>query len=121
MSCPLFYTMNSTGPGRAVAIVYYTFLLISFAVFFYWLGYIVRKLQMRQNTPEKNWKITEEDWRNREKWEQYEVAVEEMLEKTSMPHAPWIVVEGNDKYYARIKVLECVTEAIEKRLKEERK
>lgn len=53
MSCPLFYTMNSTGPGRAVAIVYYTFLLISFAVFFYWLGFIVRKLQMRQNTPEK--------------------------------------------------------------------
>ena len=53
MSCPLFYTMNSTGPGRAVAIVYYTFLLISFAVFFYWLGYIVRKLRMRQNTPEK--------------------------------------------------------------------
>ena len=38
-----------------------------------------------------------------------------------LPHAPWIVVEGNDKYYARIKVLECVTEAIEKRLKEERK
>lgn len=53
MSCPLFYTMNSTGPGRAVAIVYYAFLLISFAVFFYWLGFIVRKLQMRQNTPEK--------------------------------------------------------------------
>ena len=75
----------------------------------------------RQNTPEKQWKITDEDWRNREKWDQYEVAVEEMLEKTSMPHAPWIVVEGNDKYYARIKVLECVTEAIEKRLKEERK
>ena len=45
--------MNSTGPGRAVAIVYYAFLLISFAVFFYWLGFIVRKLQMRQNTPEK--------------------------------------------------------------------
>ena len=71
--------------------------------------------------PKKQWKITDEDWRNREKWDQYEVAVEEMLEKTSMPHAPWIVVEGNDKYYARIKVLECVTEAIEKRLKEERK
>lgn len=52
MSCPLFYTMNSTGPGRAVAIVYYTFLLISFAVFFYWIGFIVRKLQMRQNDPE---------------------------------------------------------------------
>lgn len=53
MSCPLFYTMNSTGPGRAVAIVYYTFLLISFAVFFYWLSFVVRKLQMRQNASEK--------------------------------------------------------------------
>ena len=53
MSCPLFYTMNSTGPGRAVAIVYYTFLLTSFAVFFYWLGFVVRKLQMRQNASEK--------------------------------------------------------------------
>ena len=81
----------------------------------------LRRFTDRQNTPEKQWKITDEDWRNREKWDQYEVAIEEMLEKTSMPHAPWIVVEGNDKYYARIKVLECVTEAIEKRLKEERK
>ena len=53
MSCPLFYTMNSTGPGRAVAIVYYTFLLTSFAVFFYWLGFVIRKLQMRQNASEK--------------------------------------------------------------------
>ena len=80
-----------------------------------------RRFKARQENPKKQWKITDEDWRNREKWNQYEVAVEEMLEKTSMPHAPWIVVEGNDKYYARIKVLECVTEAIEKRLKEERK
>ncbi len=53
MSCPLFYTMNSTGPGRAVAIVYYMFLLISFAVFVYWIGFVVRKLQMRQNASEK--------------------------------------------------------------------
>ncbi len=53
MSCPLFYTMNSTGPGRAVAIVYYTFLLISFAVFLYWLGFVVPKMQARQNAPEK--------------------------------------------------------------------
>ena len=80
-----------------------------------------RRFKARQENPKKQWKITDEDWRNREKWDQYEVAIEEMLEKTSMPHAPWIVVEGNDKYYARIKVLECVTEAIEKRLKEERK
>lgn len=53
MSCPLFYTMNSTGPGRAVAIVYYMFLLISFAVFVYWISFVVRKLQMRQNASEK--------------------------------------------------------------------
>ena len=53
MSCPLFYTMNSTGPGRAVAIVYYTFLLISFAVFFYWIGFIIRKLHIRLNVSEK--------------------------------------------------------------------
>ena len=53
MSCPLFYTMNSTGPGRAVAIVYYTFLLISFAVFVYWIGFVVRKLQMRQTVSVK--------------------------------------------------------------------
>lgn len=53
MSCPLFYTMNSTGPGRAVAIVYYTFLLISFAVFFYWIGFVVLKMQARPKTLEK--------------------------------------------------------------------
>lgn len=80
-----------------------------------------RRFKARQENPKKQWKITDEDWRNREKWDQYEVAVEEMLKKTSTPQAPWIVVEGNDKYYARIKVLECVTEAIEKRLKEEKK
>ena len=53
MSCPLFYTMNSTGPGRAVAIVYYMFLLISFTVFFYWIGFVVLKMQARPNPPER--------------------------------------------------------------------
>ena len=53
MSCPLFYTMNSTGPGRAVAIVYYMFLLISFAVFFYWIGFVVLKMQVRPKTSER--------------------------------------------------------------------
>ena len=53
MSCPLFYTMNSTGPGRAVAIVYYMFLLISFAVFFYWIGFLVLKMQARSKPPER--------------------------------------------------------------------
>ena len=53
-----------------------------------------------------------------EKWELYEKAVDEMLVRTSTLDAPWIIVEGNDKYYARIKVLETVVEALEKRLKQ---
>ena len=78
-----------------------------------------RRFEERQNNPEKQWKITDEDWRNREKWDQYEEAVNEMLLRTSTPQAPWIVVEGNCKYYARIRVLESVVEALEKRLAEE--
>lgn len=77
-----------------------------------------RRFQARQEDPDKQWKITDEDWRNREKWDQYEEAVNEMLIRTSTPYAPWIIVEGNCKYYARIKVLETVVEALEARLKE---
>ncbi len=73
-----------------------------------------RRFERRQEDPEKQWKITEEDWRNREKWDQYETAVNEMLLRTSTDDAPWIVVEGNDKYYARIKVLETVVNVLEK-------
>lgn len=79
-----------------------------------------RRFKERQANPAKQWKITDEDWRNREKWDLYERAVEEMLVKTSTPSAPWIIVEGNDKYYARIKVLETVVEAIRRRLSEEK-
>lgn len=79
-----------------------------------------RRFLERQNTPSKQWKITDEDWRNREKWEQYEEAVNEMLLRTSTTYAPWIIVEGNNKYYARIKVLESVILAIEERIKDNR-
>lgn len=68
----------------------------------------------RQNTPEKQWKITDEDWRNREKWPLYEAAVDEMLQKTSTENAPWHIIESNDKKYARIKTLEIVVDALEK-------
>ncbi len=71
----------------------------------------------RQNNPEKQWKITDEDWRNRAKWDEYKEAVNEMIDKTSKEDSPWIIVEGNDKKYARIKVLETVIEAIERRMK----
>ncbi len=72
----------------------------------------------RQNTPEKQWKITDEDWRNREKWPQYEVAVDEMLQKTSTENAPWYIIESNDKKYARIKTLKIIVHALEKACEE---
>ena len=71
----------------------------------------------RQSNPEKQWKITDEDWRNREKWDQYETAVDEMLQKTSTAYAPWHILESVDKKYARLKALRIVIEEIEKALK----
>ncbi|MBP3240883.1 MAG: polyphosphate:AMP phosphotransferase [Oribacterium sp.] len=71
----------------------------------------------RQNTPEKQWKITDEDWRNREKWDLYEQAVDEMIAKTSTTYAPWHVLESNDKKYARVKALKIIIAALEKALK----
>lgn len=71
----------------------------------------------RKNTPAKQWKLTDEDWRNREKWDVYEAAIDEMLEKTSTTYAPWHILESVDKKYARIKALEIVVEALEKALK----
>jgi polyphosphate:AMP phosphotransferase len=80
-----------------------------------------KRFNERTNTPEKQWKITDEDWRNRSKWDAYEECVDEMLLKTSTLYAPWIVVEANSKYYARIKVLQSVVDAIEERLEKEDK
>ena len=75
-----------------------------------------RRFNDRMKNPEKQWKITDEDWRNREKWDKYEEAVDEMLIRTSTPGAPWIVVEGNNKYYARLQAIQIVIDEIEKRL-----
>ena len=71
----------------------------------------------RQNTPEKQWKITDEDWRNREKWDLYEEAVNEMLRKTSTENAPWYIIESNDKKFARIRTLRIIIKALEKACK----
>lgn len=70
----------------------------------------------RQNNPEKQWKITDEDWRNREKWDLYENAVNEMIAKTSTTYAPWHILESVDKKYARIKALKIVIGELEKAL-----
>jgi AMP-polyphosphate phosphotransferase len=68
----------------------------------------------READPLKKYKITDEDWRNREKWDVYRIAIEEMLMRTTPPNAPWVLVESNDKYYARIKILETVLGTLEK-------
>ena len=65
----------------------------------------LRRFEERKAIGYKAWKLTEEDWRNREKWAAYEEAVEHMLVKTSTATAPWTLVAGNDKYWARTKVL----------------
>ena len=78
----------------------------------------LERFNARQNTPEKQWKLTEEDWRNREKWPQYEEAIDEMLEKTSTVSAPWHIIESNDKKYARIKTLRLTVAALEKACEE---
>jgi polyphosphate kinase 2 (PPK2 family) len=65
----------------------------------------LRRFEERKAIGYKEWKLTEEDWRNREKWAAYEDAVEQMLVKTSTATAPWTLIEGNDKYWARTRVL----------------
>ena len=71
----------------------------------------LRRFEERQNTPYKRWKLTPEDWRNREKWGRYDVAVEEMLRKTSTLTAPWTAVEANFKWFARVKCFSTVVAA----------
>lgn len=73
----------------------------------------LRRFRDRERTPHKRWKITDEDWRNRAKWDRYEPAVVEMLQRTSTPHAPWTIVEANDKKHARLKTLRTLCERIE--------
>ena len=74
------------------------------------------RFRSRQSDPLKQYKITDDDWRNREKWDLYESAVDEMLFRTSTEHNPWTVVESNNKKFARIKVLRLVADKLEAEL-----
>lgn len=74
------------------------------------------RFEARKDTAYKSWKLTDEDWRNRDKWNLYQEAVEDMLLKTSTITAPWTIVEGNSKYYARVKALKTVVETLENEL-----
>ncbi|MDR2854671.1 MAG: polyphosphate:AMP phosphotransferase [Methanomicrobiales archaeon] len=76
----------------------------------------LRRFTARQEDPQKQWKITDEDWRNREKWGQYLKAVDDMIHKTSTPHAPWTIVPANNKYYARVFTIQVLCGAIESQL-----
>jgi polyphosphate kinase 2 (PPK2 family) len=74
----------------------------------------LKRFEARAADPLKSWKLTDEDWRNREKRPQYDAAVEEMLERTDQPHAPWRVVPAESKRFARVEVMRLVNEEIEK-------
>jgi polyphosphate kinase 2 (PPK2 family) len=76
----------------------------------------LRRFEERQNVPYKAWKLTGEDWRNREKWPQYEQAADEMLLRTSTPAAPWTIVEAEDKRFGRVKVLQTLAQRLESEL-----
>lgn len=76
----------------------------------------LQRFERRETIDYKRWKLTDEDWRNREKWPLYESAVNDMIEKTSTRYAPWTLVAANDKPYARLKVLESFCNALETRL-----
>ncbi len=77
----------------------------------------LKRFEQRNNDLFKQYKITEEDWRNREQWNLYEVAINHAIARTSTPAAPWTIVAGNNKYYARVKVIETVIDAIKAKLK----
>jgi polyphosphate:AMP phosphotransferase len=76
----------------------------------------LRRFKDRQEKAYKQYKITEEDWRNRAKWNAYEAAACDMIERTNTERAPWILVEGEDKNWARVKVLRSVVDTLEREL-----
>jgi polyphosphate kinase 2 (PPK2 family) len=73
----------------------------------------LERFKRREADPLKHWKITEEDWRNRRKWDEHNEAAQDMFEQTSTPFAPWTVVEANFKWYARLKVLKTAIKAMQ--------
>ncbi len=76
----------------------------------------LRRFRERERVAVKRYKITEEDWRNRAKWEPYRLAVHDMITQTSTTWAPWTIVEAEDKEWARLRALRAVIAAVEERL-----
>ncbi|HTY90478.1 MAG TPA: polyphosphate:AMP phosphotransferase [Methanocella sp.] len=78
----------------------------------------LKRFEDRERNPEKEWKLSVDDWRNRGKWNEYWAAADEMLYRTSTDYAPWTIIESNDKNFSRIKVLQSVAAAVEEKLGE---
>ena len=78
----------------------------------------LHRFKKREKTPLKSWKMTDEDWRNSEKRPQYVEAIEDMVDRTDHAHAPWQLVEGDDKRYARVKVIETAIAEVERGMRE---
>jgi len=76
----------------------------------------LKRFKERETTPYKQYKLTAEDWRNREKWGGYIAAACEMIERTGTSNAPWVLVEANAKYWARIKIIKTVRDTLKKAL-----
>ena len=76
----------------------------------------LKRFKKREKSPYKHWKLTEEDWRNRELWEAYQQYGQNIIQYTSTKKAPWILVEANDKRYARLKVVKTVIDHLQERL-----
>lgn len=87
----------------------------------FWLhvskGEQLKRFRERRRTPHKRWKITDEDWRNRRRWDDYELAVNEMVARTSTRRAPWHLIEANDKKFARVKVIRTLADRLERALR----
>jgi polyphosphate:AMP phosphotransferase len=73
----------------------------------------LRRFKHREETPHKRWKLCDEDWRNRERWDEYSLAAHEMIQQTSVRNSPWILVENENKRFGRIKVLKSLCAALE--------
>ena len=73
----------------------------------------MKRFKAREKTPFKRFKITPDDWRNRAKWDAYEQAVADMVDRTSTELVPWTLVEADDKYFARVKVLKTIVRRLE--------
>lgn len=76
------------------------------------------RFEARQKDPYKRWKLTEEDWRNRDKWDAYQVAIQDTIDRTHTPNAPWFIIPADDKNYLRVEILKTIIEQFKKHFKD---